>query len=267
LRNFDSREDPVYSGEVLELDLSKVQPCVSGPKRPHDRVNLNDMKQDWKTCMNGKLGFKGFAVPQEKHNTTSKLNYKGKEYELKHGSVVIAAITSCTNTSNPDVMVAAGLLAKSAVEKGLSVKPYVKTSLSPGSGVVTEYLDNSGITNFLNLLGFTTAGYGCMTCIGNSGELDPEVSDAITKVDLVAAAVLSGNRNFEGRVHPLTKANYLASPPLVVAYALAGTVDIDFEKEPIGKGKDGKDVYLRDIWPSRSTVKDVVEKSLSPKMF
>jgi aconitate hydratase len=186
---------------------------------------------------------------------------------LTHGSVVIAAITSCTNTSNPDVMLAAGLLARNAVEKGLSVKPYIKTSLSPGSGVVSAYFEAAGVTEYLDKLGFTLAGFGCMTCIGNSGEIAKEVQDAIVEKDLVAAAVLSGNRNFEGRVHPNTRANYLASPPLVVAYALAGRIDIDFEKEPIGKGKDGKDVYLKDIWPDRPEIVGVSGSVIKPEMF
>lgn len=186
---------------------------------------------------------------------------------MRHGSVVIAAITSCTNTSNPDVMIAAGLVARNAVEKGLKINPYIKTSLSPGSGVVTKYFEKSGLTNYFDALGFNLAGYGCMTCIGNSGELDQEVADAITQGDLVASAVLSGNRNFEGRVHPLTRANYLASPPLVVAYALAGTMDIDFESEPIGTGKDGNPVFLKDIWPLRDEVQSVVKEALKPEMF
>ena len=188
-------------------------------------------------------------------------------YHLNHGSVVIAAITSCTNTSNPDVMLAAGLLAKNAVEKGLSVLPYIKTSLSPGSGVVTKYFELAGVNTFLDQLGFTTTGYGCMTCIGNSGELSDEVSAAINAKNLVVASVLSGNRNFEGRVHPLTRANYLASPPLVVAYALAGRMDIDFETEPIQKDKNGHDVFLRDIWPSREDVQTVTVSVIKPEMF
>lgn len=200
---------------------------------------MSDMKTDFTTSLTNKVGFKGYGLPAESTKMSAKINYEGKEYELNHGSVVIASITSCTNTSNPDVMLAAGLLAKSAVEKGLSVKPYIKTSLSPGSGVVSAYFEAADVQKYLDQLGFTTAGYGCMTCIGNSGEIPKEVQDAIIEKDLVAAAVLSGNRNFEGRVHPNTRANYLASPPLVVAYALAGRVDIDFEKEPIGKGKDG----------------------------
>jgi aconitate hydratase len=186
---------------------------------------------------------------------------------LEHGSVVIAAITSCTNTSNPDVMIQAGLLAKNAVAKGLSVAPYIKTTLSPGSQVVSTYLQKSGLEVELEKLGFFNAGYGCMTCIGNSGELDVPVSDAITKNDIVACAVLSGNRNFEARVHPLSRGNYLASPPLVVAYALAGKVNIDFEKEPIGKGKNGENVFLRDIWPTRAETKEYCSKYLNAEQF
>lgn len=192
------------------------------------------MKTDFTTSLTNKVGFKGYGLPQEHTKTVAKFKFDGKEYELNHGSVVIAAITSCTNTSNPDVMLAAGLLAKNAVERGLSVKPYIKTSLSPGSEVVSAYFGEADVSKYLDQLGFNLAGYGCMTCIGNSGEIPKEVQDAIVEKDLVAAAVLSGNRNFEGRVHPNTRANYLASPPLVVAYALAGRVDIDFETEPIG---------------------------------
>lgn len=209
------------------------------------------MKTDFTTSLTNKVGFKGYGLNPDHTKMKANFKYEGKEYSLQHGSVVIAAITSCTNTSNPDVMLAAGLVAKNAIEKGLSVAPYIKTSLSPGSGVVSAYFNAAGVQKYLDQLGFTTAGYGCMTCIGNSGEIPKEVQDTIVEKDLVAAAVLSGNRNFEGRVHPNTRANYLASPPLVVAYALAGRVDIDFEKEPIGKGKDGKDVYLKDIWPTR----------------
>ena len=212
----------------MELDLSTVKPCVAGPKRPHDRVELANMQKDFQSCLNAPVGFKGYNIPQDRSGSTSKFTYNGEEFELTQGSVVIAAITSCTNTSNPDVMLAAGILAQNAVKKGLRVKPYIKTSLSPGSGVVTQYFQLAGVNESLDKLGFTTAGYGCMTCIGNSGDIHEAVSEAITKEDLVVAAVLSGNRNFEGRVHPLTRANYLASPPLVVAYALAGTVNIDF---------------------------------------
>ncbi len=251
----------------MELDLASVKPCLAGPKRPHDRVELTNMKNDFQNCLASPVGFKGYNVAEEKRSSTSKFQFNGQEYELSQGSVVIAAITSCTNTSNPDVMLQAGLLAQNAVKKGLSVKPYVKTSLSPGSGVVTKYFELAGVTEFLNKLGFTLSGYGCMTCIGNSGDLHEAVSEAITREDLVVASVLSGNRNFEGRVHPLTRANYLASPPLVVAYALAGNVNIDFETEPIGKNDQGQDVFLRDIWPSRQEVQAVTQSVIKAEMF
>lgn len=251
----------------MELDLSSVRACLSGPKRPHDRVELSNMKKDFQSCLSAPVGFKGYNIAQERLGATSKFTFEGQEYELHHGSVVIAAITSCTNTSNPDVMLAAGLLAKNAVEKGLRVKPYVKTSLSPGSGVVTKYFEMAGVTEYLNKLGFTLSGYGCMTCIGNSGDLHEAVSEAITKEDIVASAVLSGNRNFEGRVHPLTRANYLASPPLVVAYALAGTTSIDFETEPIGHNAEGHPVFLKEIWPSRDEVQKVTNSIIKPEMF
>ncbi|KAI7757502.1 hypothetical protein M8C21_008198, partial [Ambrosia artemisiifolia] len=256
----------VYSS-YLELDLADVEPCISGPKRPHDRVPLKDMKADWHSCLDNKVGFKGFAVPKDSQDKVAKFSFHGEPAELKHGSVVIAAITSCTNTSNPSVMLGAGLVAKKACELGLKVKPWIKTSLAPGSGVVTKYLLKSGLQKYLDEQGFNIVGYGCTTCIGNSGDLDETVGAAITENDIIASAVLSGNRNFEGRVHALTRANYLASPPLVVAYALAGTVDIDFEKEPIGVGKDGKDVYFRDIWPSTQEVADAVQSSVLPDMF
>jgi aconitate hydratase len=224
-----SQPDPEFSGEIMHLDLASVVPCLSGPKRPHDRVTFTNMKKDFNTCMTNKTGFKGFGFDEAGTKKSKKFTYEGKEYTFNHGDVVIAAITSCTNTSNPDVMLAAGLLAKNAVEAGLSTKPYIKKSLSPGSHVVTQYYKSSGVDKYMDILGFTTAGYGCMTCIGNSGEIPDSVQSAIIDGDMVAAAVLSGNRNFEGRVHPHTRANYLASPPLVVAYALAGTVDFDFE--------------------------------------
>ncbi|KAI3769699.1 hypothetical protein L6452_00810 [Arctium lappa] len=262
----EPQQERVYSS-YLELDLSDVEPCISGPKRPHDRVTLKDMKADWHCCLDNKVGFKGFAVPKEAQDKVAKFSFHGQPAELMHGSVVIAAITSCTNTSNPSVMLGAGLVAKKACELGLKVKPWIKTSLAPGSGVVTKYLLQSGLQKYLNEQGFNIVGYGCTTCIGNSGELDEAVGAAITENDIIASAVLSGNRNFEGRVHALTRANYLASPPLVVAYALAGTVDIDFEKEPIGVGKDGKDVYFRDIWPSTEEIADVVQSSVLPAMF
>lgn len=197
-----SQEDPVYSGEIMNLDLSTVQPSLSGPKRPHDRVDMASLPKDFKTGLTAKVGFKGFGLPEADVKKSVKINYQGQEYELQHGSVVIAAITSCTNTSNPDVMLAAGLVAKKALAKGLKVKPYIKTTLSPGSGVVKDYFHHAGVQESLDALGFTIAGYGCMTCIGNSGEIPAEVQDAIIDNDLVASAVLSGNRNFEGRVHP-----------------------------------------------------------------
>ncbi|KAL0320802.1 UNVERIFIED_CONTAM: Aconitate hydratase 3, mitochondrial [Sesamum radiatum] len=262
----EPQQERVYSS-YLELDLGDVEPCVSGPKRPHDRVPLRDMKADWHSCLDSKVGFKGFAVPKEEQDKVVKFSFHGQPAELKHGSVVIAAITSCTNTSNPSVMLGAGLVAKKACELGLEVKPWVKTSLAPGSGVVTKYLLQSGLQKYLNQQGFHIVGYGCTTCIGNSGDLEESVASAIADNDLIAAAVLSGNRNFEGRVHPLTRANYLASPPLVVAYALAGTVDIDFEKEPLGTGKDGKHVYFKDIWPTGEEIAEVVQASVLPDMF
>ncbi|KAL9397581.1 hypothetical protein Peur_011834 [Populus x canadensis] len=262
----EPQPERVYSS-YLQLDLADVEPCISGPKRPHDRVPLKEMKADWHACLNNKVGFKGFAVPKEAQDKVAKFSFHGQPAELKHGSVVIAAITSCTNTSNPSVMLGAGLVAKKACELGLKVKPWIKTSLAPGSGVVTKYLLQSGLQKYLNEQGFNIVGYGCTTCIGNSGDLDESVGSVISENDILAAAVLSGNRNFEGRVHPLTRANYLASPPLVVAYALAGTVNIDFDKEPIGTGKDGKSVYFKDIWPTTEEIAEVVQSSVLPTMF
>ncbi|KAM9424095.1 cytoplasmic aconitate hydratase [Pholidichthys leucotaenia] len=262
----DVSQDPEFT-QVVELDLSTVVPCCSGPKRPQDRIAVSDMKTDFEACLGAKQGFKGFQVAPEHHSTTVPFQFGGKEYMLSHGSVVIAAITSCTNTSNPSVMLGAGLLAKKAIERGLSVKPYIKTSLSPGSGVVTYYLKESSVMDCLSQLGFEVVGYGCMTCIGNSGPLPEPVVDAITEGDLVAAGVLSGNRNFEGRVHPNTRANYLASPPLVIAYAIAGTVRIDFEKEPIAISSEGKEIFLRDIWPTREEIQAVERTFIIPSMF
>ncbi|XP_044127426.1 cytoplasmic aconitate hydratase isoform X1 [Bufo gargarizans] len=266
-RDFSNTEqDPDFT-QVFELDLSTVVPCCSGPKRPQDKVAVSDMKTDFESCLGAKQGFKGFHIPQGHHNDKVKFSYNDADYELAHGSVVIAAITSCTNTSNPSVMLGAGLLAKNAVEAGLTVKPYIKTSLSPGSGVVTYYLRDSGVMPYLSQLGFDVVGYGCMTCIGNSGPLPESVVEAITQGDLVAVGVLSGNRNFEGRVHPNTRANYLASPPLVIAYAIAGTIRIDFETEPLGINADGKPVFLRDIWPTRDEIQAVERKYVIPGMF
>ncbi|KAK8529116.1 hypothetical protein V6N13_102047 [Hibiscus sabdariffa] len=261
------RANKIVYSSYLELNLAEVEPCISGPKRPHDRVPLKEMKADWRSCLSNKVGFKGFAVPKEAQGKVAKFSFHGQPAELKHGSVVIAAITSCTNTSNPSVMLGAGLVAKKACELGLQVKPWIKTSLAPGSGVVTKYLLQSGLQEYLNKQGFHIVGYGCTTCIGNSGELDESVASTISENDIIAAAVLSGNRNFEGRVHALTRANYLASPPLVVAYALAGTVDIDFDKEPIGTGKDGQSIFFKDIWPSTEEVAEAVQSSVLPDMF
>ncbi|KAG5345457.1 ACO1 hydratase, partial [Acromyrmex charruanus] len=252
---------------VVTLDLSTVVSSVSGPKRPHDRVSVSDMQIDFRNCLVNKVGFKGYGLTPTKVDFVAKFKYEEKEYELKHGSVVIAAITSCTNTSNPSVMLGAGLLAKKAVEAGLSVEPYIKTSLSPGSGVVTYYLQESGVIPYLTELGFDIIGYGCMTCIGNSGPLPDDIVEIIEKNELVCCGVLSGNRNFEGRVHPNTRANYLASPLLVIAYAIAGTVDFDFEKQPLGHKADGSPIFLRDIWPTRSEIQAVEQKYVIPAMF
>lgn len=262
----DVSEDPEFS-QVLELDLGMVTPSVSGPKRPHDRVPFSEFKQDLFNGLSAPVGFKGFGLTKEQLDRNSvPFTYEGKQYNLEHGSVVIAAITSCTNTSNPSVMLGAGLLAKRAVEKNLSVKPYIKTSLSPGSGVVTYYLKNSGVLPYLEKLGFYVVGYGCQTCIGNSGPLEPAVVEAIKEADLVTVGVLSGNRNFEGRVHPMTRANYLASPLIVVACAIAGKV-IDFENEPLGVSDDGSPVFLRDIWPTKEEIEQVEQTHVVESMF
>lgn len=277
--------------DVLELDLGTVQPSLAGPKRPQDRVNLKDMKSIWHKELVDSFGKK---IPAESVNLNRwagegggtagatvnpadgaadkgcigvSVTRNGKTFNLHHGDVVIAAITSCTNTSNPDVMIAAGLVARKARALGLSSKPWVKTSLAPGSKVVTEYYNKSGLTEDLDALGFNTVGYGCTTCIGNSGPLPDEIEAAIKSGDLVVASVLSGNRNFEGRVHAQVRANYLASPPLCVAYAIAGSVNIDLATEPLGKGKDGKPVYLKDIWPTHKEVQDVKAKAVTPEQF
>ncbi|MBS2032091.1 MAG: aconitate hydratase AcnA [Deltaproteobacteria bacterium] len=253
--------------DTLELDLSKVEPSLAGPKRPQDRVALKDMKKAFNTALAAPIKDRGFALAGDALTKTAPVEMKGQKTELKNGSVVIAAITSCTNTSNPSVLVAAGLVAKKAVEKGLSSKPFVKTSLGPGSRVVTDYLKAAGLLPYLEQLGFNVVGYGCTTCIGNSGPLPEAVSKAVAESDVVAAAVLSGNRNFEGRVHAQVKANYLASPPLVVAYALAGTVDIDMNSEPLGTGKDGKPVFMKDVWPTTAEVEEAVSKYVTPEQF
>ena len=249
--------EPRFSSK-LELDLSTVVASMAGPKRPQDRVLLSDMKSAWVKERSTSFGHPTPATP---------VAVKGTDVTIGDGAVVIAAITSCTNTSNPSVMLGAGLLARNAVAKGLTSKPWVKTSLAPGSRVVTEYLSKSGLDKPLNELGFNTVGYGCTTCIGNSGPLPEQVSQAVSEGDLVVSAVLSGNRNFEGRINPQVKANYLASPPLVVAYALAGTTDIDLTTEPLGKDKAGKDVYLKDIWPTSKEIEATIASSITPEMF
>jgi aconitate hydratase len=263
-------KEAVFSN-VLDLDLASVEPSVAGPKRPQDRVSLFKTKASFEEALPSlvKPKKKGAAAPTDGNSQSTAVGYAPSAPaapEVKNGSVVIAAITSCTNTSNPSVMVAAGLLARKAVEKGLSSKPWVKTSLAPGSKVVTEYLAESGLAPFLDKLGFQTVGYGCTTCIGNSGPLPPAISEAVEARDLVVASVLSGNRNFEGRINPDVRANYLMSPPLVVAYALAGRIDIDLDKEPLGEG-NGKPVYLRDIWPTNQEITDTVGRAVKPSMF
>ena len=253
--------------DTLELDLGSVVPSLAGPKRPQDRVALSDMQDTFQKALTAPVKDRGYELSGAALNREATFGTNGSSQKMKHGAIVIAAITSCTNTSNPSVMIAAGLLARKAVEKGLNVKPYVKTSLAPGSRVVTEYLKYAGLIEPLSRLGFNVIAYGCTTCIGNSGPLPGEVAKAVTGSDIVAAAVISGNRNFEGRVHPLVKANYLASPPLVVAYALAGTVDIDLNNEPLGMDKNNQPVYLKDLWPSQKEVSDAVASSVKAGMF
>ncbi|HXO20924.1 MAG TPA: aconitate hydratase AcnA, partial [Thermoanaerobaculia bacterium] len=281
--------EPRYSS-TLELDLGSVEPSLAGPRRPQDRVRLSEVKESFlrelDAMLNGKkpkprmaprtwgdtpsdAGARATAAIIEPEVTAEGVTTElgGERFTLKHGSVVIAAITSCTNTSNPSVMVAAGLLAKKAVERGLKSRPWVKTSLAPGSKVVTDYYDEAGLTSYLDQLGFNLVGYGCTTCIGNSGPLPPAISKAIEEGDLVAAAVLSGNRNFEGRINSDVRANYLASPPLVVAYALAGRIDIDLYREPLGTGRDGEPVFLKDLWPSRLEVEETIQRAVRPEQF
>lgn len=257
----------LFYSQQLELDLSSVVPAVAGPKRPQDRVTLAEMKGAFRHALVAPVAQRGFGLSEKQLASTACVESDGKSQELQHGSVVIAAITSCTNTSNPSVMIGAGLVAKKAVEKGLRVSSTVKTSLAPGSRVVTDYLDKAGLTDSLRALGFHTVGYGCTTCIGNSGPLPEPVAKAIGEGDLVAAAVLSGNRNFEGRVNPLTRANYLASPPLVVAYALAGTVDIDFASEPLGTDPQGRPVFLKDVWPTNQEIAALIDRVVQPSAF
>ena len=258
--------DPIFT-DTLELDLGDVEPSLAGPKRPQDRVPLARMKSAFQDALRAPIDKRGFALDETALERTAVIAENGTTEKIGHGVVVIAAITSCTNTSNPSVMLGAGLVARKAVERGLDTKPYVKTSLAPGSRVVTDYLDRAGLTPYLQALGFHTVGYGCTTCIGNSGPVPARVADAVVGQDLVAAAVLSGNRNFEGRVNPVVKANFLASPPLVVAYALAGRVDIDLVNEPIGHDRDGQPVYLRDIWPTQDEINSLMEEVVTAEMF
>ncbi len=255
----DDTPDPQYT-DKMGLDMGDVEPSMAGPKRPQDRILLKEMKQTFKIAL-------GETYGKRKRSNGYKVKLNGSSASIDHGAVVISAITSCTNTSNPSVMVGAGLLAKKAAEKGLKTKPWVKTSMAPGSRVVADYLDSAGLTEHLDKLGFNIVGFGCTTCIGNSGPLPDPVANTVSENDLVAAAVLSGNRNFEGRIHPLVKANFLASPILVVAYALAGTVDIDLTSEPLGQDSNGNPVYLRDIWPSQKEIRDTLESALKPEIF
>jgi aconitate hydratase len=260
-------EDPFYT-DVVELDLSTIEANLSGPKRPQDLIPLSAMKEEFNKAIVAPQGNQGFGLNEKELEKTATVQFEdGSSVQMPTGALAIAAITSCTNTSNPYVMLGAGLVAKKAVEHGLTPPAYVKTSLAPGSKVVTGYLRDAGLLPYMEQIGFNLVGYGCTTCIGNSGPLLPEIEKAIVDNDLLVSSVLSGNRNFEGRIHPLVKANYLASPPLVVAYALAGTVDIDLQNEPIGRSKDGKDVYFKDIWPTTQEVADAVKKTVTPELF
>ncbi len=257
-----SKEDGIVYSSTLELDLATVVPSLAGPKRPQDRIALSSMQSQWQSDLN-----KTFSKPDGLTNPGVDTTYAGSSFKLQHGAVVIAAITSCTNTSNPEVMVAAGLVARKARKLGLKSKPWVKTSLAPGSKVVTEYYDKAGLTADLDALGFNLVGYGCTTCIGNSGPLPDEIAKSVEAGDLVVASVLSGNRNFEGRVNPHVKANYLASPPLCVAYAIAGTVNLDLSKDPIAKDQNGKAVYLKDIWPTQKEIDDTIAHCVTSAQF
>ncbi|MDA1763195.1 aconitate hydratase AcnA [Bacillus cereus] len=259
-------KDPFYT-DLVEIDLNTIESNLSGPKRPQDLIPLSDMKDAFHKAVVAPVGTQGLGFNEQEFDKEVKVTLEDKEVTMKTGAIAIAAITSCTNTSNPYVLIGAGLVAKKAIEKGLVVPEYVKTSLAPGSKVVTEYLDKSGLTTYLDQLGFQTVGYGCTTCIGNSGPLAPELEEAIAANDLLVTSVLSGNRNFEGRIHPLVKANYLASPPLVVAYALAGTVDIDLKNDEIGKDANGNAVYFNDIWPSAKEIEDVVQSVVTSELF
>ena len=265
-------EERVAYSAVVELDLEKIEPSVAGPKRPQDRIPLGRLKEEMrrilqKPAQEGGYGRTADQIAREYSIPAEAETQKLRGNRLRDGSVVIAAITSCTNTSNPSVMIAAGLIAKKAVEAGLAPPPTVKTSLAPGSRVVTDYLEKAGLQAYLDRLGFNVVGYGCTTCIGNAGPLDPAIEDLIAAKDLVLASVLSGNRNFEARIHQSVKANFLMSPPLVVAFALAGRVDIDLTTEPLGKGAQGKDVYLRDLWPGLDEIREFMRLSLDPEAY
>ena len=263
----DDSADPQFESS-MELDLGSVEPSMAGPKRPQDRVPLTHLKEEWQNMLTAPVGARGYNLSQEARAQEVSVSLAdGQKVALSHGAVVIAAITSCTNTSNPSVLVGAGLLAKRAVELGLQRKPWVKTSFAPGSVVVTEYLQRTGLMTYLEQVGFYLVGYGCTTCIGNSGPLPEEIAQAVVENDLIVAGVLSGNRNFEGRVNPHTKANFLASPPLVVAYALAGTVALDITRDPIGQSADGRDIFLRDLWPEEDTLRAVVKKALNREEY
>jgi aconitate hydratase len=259
--------DPTYT-DTVEVDLSEIEANLSGPKRPQDLIPLSDMQKSFRDAVVAPQGTQGLGLSEDEFKKEVKVSFKdGRETVMNTGSIAIAAITSCTNTSNPYVLIGAGLVAKKAVELGLEVPEFVKTSLAPGSKVVTGYLTDSGLLPYMEKLGFNIVGYGCTTCIGNSGPLEDEIEEAVSKNDLTVTSVLSGNRNFEGRIHPLVKANYLASPPLVVAYALAGTVDIDLRNDSFGKDKDGKDVYFDDIWPTADEIAKVVQETVTPELF
>jgi aconitate hydratase len=259
--------DALQFSQIVDLDISTVKPGVAGPKRPQDRIDIDSLKTKWNQLLAAPIADGGFAKTETKTATVTVDSKDEIKDTIQHGSVLIAAITSCTNTSNPSVMIAAGLLAQKANAKGLTIKPSVKTSLGPGSRVVTDYLNKTGLQAELDELGFQTVGYGCTTCIGNSGPLDAGIEDVVKSEDIVAASVLSGNRNFEARVHQSIKANFLMSPPLVVAFAIAGTVNIDMETEPLGTGSDGKPVFLKDIWPSSAEIEAAMNASLKPDVF
>ncbi|RSJ55968.1 Aconitate hydratase [Streptococcus gordonii] len=263
---YDEKVEPIYT-KVVEIDLSSIVPSISGPKRPQDLIELTAAKEEFQASLVREAGVRGFGLDESELEKSAVVQFSDHEEKIKTGHVAIAAITSCTNTSNPYVLMAAGLLAKKAVEKGLRVSKTVKTSLAPGSKVVTGYLKKSGLQTYLDQLGFNVVGYGCTTCIGNSGNLRPEVAQAITDTDLLASAVLSGNRNFEGRINPLVKANFLASPPLVVAYALAGNTNVDLTSEPLGYDQKGQPVYLMDLMPEHDLVADYVQKYVTRQLF